>query len=153
MKKKLLAIVLALVAVFSVFVVTSCNKEKKTEVTYLADYMAKLSAAGELVYEASEGQYGLFITSVEGEAARNNSQSWSIYTSNEEYNGEYGKPYTYNGTTLYTSSKGASELPVKSGETVMFILLEYDANYNATPVVEDGEEIKTVIVIQSKYLK
>ena len=92
----------------------------------LSAYMDAVKEAGKFGYETTEGAYGAYLTTVNGRAAdATKSEFWSLYTSNEEYNGEFGENYVYNGTTLYPASLGMDSLPVKTGETIMFILMTY----------------------------
>ena len=88
--------------------------------------MAAVKKAGKFEYGTTEGPYGAYLSSVNGrDADTSKNEFWSLYTSNSEYNGEFGDNYEYNGTTLYPASLGMDSLPVKTGETIMFILMTY----------------------------
>ena len=92
----------------------------------LSAYMDAVKKAGKFEYETTASDYGAYLTSVNGRAAdATKSEFWSLYTSNSGYNGEFGENYEYNGTTLYPASLGMDSLPVKTGETIMFILMTY----------------------------
>ena len=60
----------------------------KTDAEYLADLMKELQAQGDFSYEGETGEYGLFISTVNGLTADydTNGAYWSIMV-----NGEYGQ--------------------------------------------------------------
>ena len=72
-----------------------------TSASYLADLMDELSSSSDFSYEAESGDYGLYVTSVNGKTADYSADQsyWAIYV-----NGEYG-------------SYGISEQPVADGDT------------------------------------
>ncbi len=78
-----------------------------TDAEFLKDAMDDLSSAG-FAYEASDSEYGLFVTSVNGVTADPaDSAYWAVYV-----NGEYGQ-------------YGISEQPVADGDTFTFAYETY----------------------------
>ena len=75
--------------------------ETDTNAAYLADLMDELKNSTDFTYEAENGDYGLFVTSVNNLLADYDTTQcyWAIYV-----NGEYG-------------SYGISEQPVTDGDT------------------------------------
>lgn len=73
----------------------------RTDAQYLSDLMDELAAEGDFSYEGTGGDYGLFITSVNGLTAdyEKDGAYWAIYV-----NGEYG-------------NYGADAQPVSDGDT------------------------------------
>ncbi len=127
-KKKIIAavVVIALIAVFAgvyaafgpkasqgtkSYTVEVVNKEGesktysgKTDAEYLSGLMDELAAAGDFSYDGTTSEYGLYITTINGETADYNTDGsyWSIYV-----NGEYG-------------SYGADAQPVADGDSFTF---------------------------------
>lgn len=62
--------------------------EGKTDAEYLRDLMEELAEKGDFSYEGEDGQYGLYIQTVNGLTAdfSQNGAYWAIYV-----NGEYGQ--------------------------------------------------------------
>ncbi|MCR5033236.1 MAG: DUF4430 domain-containing protein [Lachnospiraceae bacterium] len=83
----------------------------KTDAEFLRGLMDELAAAGDFSYTGSDGDYGLYIESVNGITADYNTDGayWSIYV-----NGEYG---------MY----GADQQPVADGDTFTFAYEVYVA--------------------------
>ncbi len=88
----------------------------------LLDALNALKEEGGLSFEGEDGDYGYFITSVNGytpDASAN--EYWAIYTTLGEYEGvayssaEYGT-YDYDGTTCASASYGVSGLIMVEGE-------------------------------------
>lgn len=121
----LLCLVLALLCMFGVYkvfgpkiskgskavVIEVLNKESdlktykiKTDAEYLVDAMNELQDSQDFSYEGSESDYGLYITSINGQEAvyETDGSYWSIYVNNE-----YG---------MY----GADQQPVNDGDTYRF---------------------------------
>ncbi len=121
----LLCLVLALLCMFGVYkvfgpkiskgskavVIEVLNKESdlktykiKTDAEYLVDVMNELQDSQDFSYEGSESDYGLYITSINGQEAvyETDGSYWSIYVNNE-----YG---------MY----GADQQPVNDGDTYRF---------------------------------
>lgn len=153
MKKKLMA----LVFVFAVFAFTACGgsnvkevviDEQKsyvftaspsvtelTENTSVADYLNALKERGEITFEGYGGDYGYFITSVNGiesktvESAMNSYKGyfWYLYLDFIRLEGDsayYGSDQTvcrYKGTTLYQASYGISSIPCVKGHTYALV--------------------------------
>lgn len=97
----------------------------------LKDALDALAESGELSFEGSEGEYGFYITSVNGytpDASKN--EYWAIYTTLGEYEGvsyssaEFGT-YDYNGKTCASASFGASGLLMVEGETYILTVESY----------------------------
>ena len=110
---------------YSVYLTVSAKYYEGEEMS-LAEYMAAVSEAGEFSYEAEASDYGAYLTSVNGRAADEaNREFWSLYTSNETYNGGFGDTYEFGGKTLYPASLGMDGLPVEVGEVVAFILMTW----------------------------
>lgn len=127
-KKKIIAavVVIAVIAVFAgvyaafapkasqgtkSYTVDVVNKEGesktysgKTDAEYLSGLMDELAAAGDFSYDGTTSEYGLYITTINGETADYNTDGsyWSIYV-----NGEYG-------------SYGADAQPVADGDSFTF---------------------------------
>lgn len=87
--------------------------------TTLYDYMCALKERGELEFEAEKGDYGYYITSVEGVSEKSegtSGYSWMIYTDLTELDGviyssaEYGT-WDYDGLTLNSASYGVDGMP------------------------------------------
>ncbi len=97
--------------------------------TTLYDYLCALKEDGEINFEAEQGDYGMYITSVEGIAQTNegtNGYSWMIYTDLTELDGvtyssaDYGT-WGYDGKTLNSASYGVSGLPAVEGYTYALV--------------------------------
>ncbi len=137
--KKSVKIIIALVAVLAVigifFGIYQANKPKaeegtkaytvevkdadgnvktytgKTDAEFLRDLMDELTAKGDFSYTGSDGDYGLYIESINGITADYDTDGayWSIYV-----NGEYG---------MY----GADQQPVADQDTFTFAYEVYSA--------------------------
>ncbi|MCR5596300.1 MAG: DUF4430 domain-containing protein [Lachnospiraceae bacterium] len=83
----------------------------KTDAEFLSQVMDELSAAGDFSYEGTNGDYGLYITAINGVTADYDADGayWSIMV-----NGEYG---------MY----GADSQPVADGDTFGFVYEVYAA--------------------------
>lgn len=108
MKKKLLAVIVAVVSLFAVCAFTGCGLDDKskrkapsggnvaldvrrvaftatsnmlnlTETTSVKDYMDALAANGELVFSGTDGGYGYFVQSFYDTKAEGNNY-WAVYT-------------------------------------------------------------------------
>ena len=82
---------------------------KKTDAEYLKDLMDELMKTTDFSYEGGDGQFGLYITAINGLEAiyENDGAYWAIYV-----NGEYG-------------SYGADQQPVNDGDTFRFAYEKY----------------------------
>lgn len=97
----------------------------------LADALEYLSGAGELTYDGAEGDYGFYITSINGrvaDAALN--EYWAVYTTLWEHEGvQYSNPdygqYFFMLTPCASASYGASGLPMVEGELYVIVLESY----------------------------
>ena len=154
--KKLLAVFAAVLLCFAVGCMQS--EVKKTEIddnssiiivpasstleidgkTTLADYIKALKDGGKLTFEGNEGDFGLFITSMDGKANEvisstpNSSEgySWTVYI---DFLTLDGVPYAgdsetliYKGTTLYKASYGVSAIPCLENHTYAFVYEYYN---------------------------
>lgn len=97
-------------------IVTSEDRSRKsyqgkTDAEYLRDLMDELQATGDFAYDGYEGDYGLYITTINGVTADYDMDGayWSIYV-----NGEYG---------MY----GADTQPVAAGDRFEFVYEVYAA--------------------------
>ena len=83
----------------------------KTDAEFLSQAMDELAAAGDFSYEGTNGDYGLYITAVNGVTADYDADGayWSLYV-----NGEYG---------MY----GVSEQPITEGDVYSFVYEVYQA--------------------------
>lgn len=82
----------------------------KTDAEYLRGLMDELKASTDFTYEGSDGEFGLYITSINGLEAvyEDNGAYWALYV-----NGEYGQ-------------YGADQQPVNDGETYRFTYEIYE---------------------------
>lgn len=103
-----------------------------TDSTTMYDCMVKLKEDGTLTFEATDGSYGVFLTSVFGVGGKTvsstaNSYSgwdWAVYTTLTSLDGViYAGETTYilDGVTFYKSSYGVSSLPSIKGESYALI--------------------------------
>lgn len=95
----------------------------------LFDAMAKLKEEGSISFEGSEGQYGFYLTSVNGtQQAADYSSYWAVYTSLGDYEGiaysnaEYGA-YPYNNQSYASASYGVSGLPMAEGNCYLLVFV------------------------------
>ena len=120
-----------------VLVATSSNLEIR-ENTTLEDYISALKDAGKLTFEGDNGDYGLFITSMDGKAnevissTANSSEgySWTVYIDFLTLDGTIyagdSETVDYNGTTLYKASYGVSAIPCLENHTYAFVYEYYN---------------------------
>lgn len=96
----------------------------------LYDAMKKLEEEEKLTFEGEEGQYGFYLTSVNGKKQAFDSyysSYWTVYTSLCEYEGvsysdmNYGV-YTYREIKCFGASYGVSGIPMVEGN---YYLLNY----------------------------
>ena len=97
----------------------------------MKDAMAKFKEAGNLDYEGETGEFGFYLTSVNGytpDAAKH--EFWAVYTTLGEYEGvvysnvDYGT-YEYNGKTLASAAYGISGLPLIAGNLYILTISTY----------------------------
>ena len=138
MKKKLSILSILLVLVFALCTFAACSRgiaevtvlksegevlviraeETKTDVSF-GDVLLDLKESGKIEFEATTGDYGLFITSVNGRTATGN-EFWAVYTTLSKYEGveysntDYGT-YTYGDTVCPSASVGVDGLPMVEG--------------------------------------
>lgn len=120
-----------------VIVPTSSTLEIKDGTT-LEDYIVALKNAGKLTFEGDKGDYGLFITSMDGKpnevisSTANSSEgySWTVYIDFLTLDGTiYAGDSTicvYNGITLYRASYGVSAIPCLENHTYAFVYEHYN---------------------------
>ena len=77
----------------------------KTDAGYLKELMDEMVKGGDFTYEGDDSEYGLYITTINGEKADYSVDAayWAIYV-----NGEYG-------------NYGADQQPVNDGDTFKFV--------------------------------
>lgn len=102
----------------------------------LADYLKVLKDNGKLTFEASDSQYGLYLTSLDGKDNVNNTDntgySWMLYLDFKNLEGDdsvYATDnfsVTYGDTVFYTSNNGISGTPCVEGHTYVFVYEAYD---------------------------
>ncbi len=97
----------------------------------LEDALNALSDAGELTYSGSSGDYGLFLTAVNGrEADLSKNEYWALYTTLGELDGvaysneEFGS-YDYDGRVCASASYGVSGLIMVEGEIYVLTVESY----------------------------
>ncbi|MDE7087452.1 MAG: DUF4430 domain-containing protein, partial [Clostridia bacterium] len=104
----------------------------------LYDYMTALNKKNQLNFEGYTGDYGYFITSVNGVEAVSGATSgtyWSVYISFKTLDGddavyaggEYSTEYVYESTTLYSANYGVSGIPYVNGATYALVLESWGA--------------------------
>lgn len=106
--------------------------------TTLEDYLVALKNAGQLTFEGNKGDFGLFITSMNGMAnetvssALNSSEgySWTVYidflqTDGTCYAGD-SATVNYGDTILYAATYGVSHIPCLEGHTYAFVYEYYN---------------------------
>lgn len=106
--------------------------------TSVADYLSALKKKSYLTYESQTGDFGLYITSMDGTANIDNGDltgnSWMFYIDFLTLEGDdavYGSDYqtiVYDGKTLYSSNNGVSGTPCVEGHTYAFVYEYYDYN-------------------------
>lgn len=98
------------------------NLEDKT----LEDLMNYYVSEGYLTYEATDGSWGKFITSVNGKVANDaNSEFWAIYTSDANQASTEYDSYKYEDKTLGSSNYGVSSLKIAAGDIIVLKLASY----------------------------
>ena len=123
-----------------IFTATSSVLEIDDDTT-LGNYLVALKDAGELTFEGNTGDFGLYITSMNGKAneiissALNSSEgySWTVYIDFLDID---GTPYagdsetvTYGEKTLYKASYGVSYIPCLEGHTYAFVYEYYNFSW------------------------
>ena len=88
----------------------------------LADYMAAMKEKKLLSYEASTGDYGLFITSVNGREADSTKEYWALFTDDSEFSNEAWGTYETNGKTYAMASVGVSSMMLKTGKSYVLVI-------------------------------
>lgn len=108
--------------------------------TSVYDYLSALQTAGKLTFVSTTSSYGEYITTINGTEevtsytdAGSSGTSWTLYTTlttldGVTYSSDYST-YTYESTTLYSSSYGVSYLPAVDGETYAFVFEDWSYSY------------------------
>ena len=121
----------------SIIFVASSSVLEINEDSTLEDYIVALRDAGELTFNGDKGDYGLFITSMNGKAneiisstpSSSEGYSWTLYIDFTSHGGVIyagdSKCVTYNGTTLYQASYGVSSIPCLKNHTYAFVYEYY----------------------------
>lgn len=146
MKKKLSILSILLVFALALCAFTACGKgtakvtvlesegevlviradETKTNVSF-GDVLLDLKESGKIQFEASNGDYGLYITSVNGITCDPTCEFWAVYTSLTVYEGvsysntDYGT-FTYGDKVLPSASVGVDGLPMIEGNLYILTL-------------------------------
>ena len=106
--------------------------------TTLEDYIVALRDAGKLTFEGDKGDFGLFITSMDGKAnevissTANSSEgySWTVYIDFLTLDGALyagdSNVCEYKGTTLYKASYGVSAIPCVENHIYAFVYEYYN---------------------------
>ena len=120
----------------SVILVASNDVLKLDGDTSLKDYLDALKSKGELDFDGSNGDYGYFLSSLDGKdnevisTAPYEGYSWMIYIDFLTLDGvPYASDYAvceYNGQTLYSASYGVSGIPCVEGHTYAFVYEYYN---------------------------
>ena len=120
-----------------VFVATSSTMEIDGNTT-LEDYLVALRDAGDLSFEGDKGDFGLFITSMDGKANEvisstlNSSEgySWTVYIDFLTIDGVIyasdSETLIFNDKTLYKASYGVSAIPCLENHTYAFVYEYYN---------------------------
>ena len=122
----------------SIVIVPTSETLKIDGNTTLEDYVVALKAADKLDFEGTKGDFGLFITSMDGKenevisSTANSSEgySWTVYIDfltldGVPYAGD-GEVCVYDGTDLYKASYGISAIPCLEGHTYAFVYEYYN---------------------------
>ena len=113
------------------------------ETTYetLEDYLALLKSEGKLTYEGEKGDYGLFITSVNGKEnevissspSSSEGYAWTAYIAFTVRDGVIyagdGETCIYGDKTLYKASYGVSALPCIENCTYALVYEHYEYSW------------------------
>lgn len=110
---------------------TEVLKEKAGYSVY--DYLRALSIKNQLTFDGCDGDYGYYLTSVNGKSetvGTNSGSSWNLYISFKTLEGDdavyaggdYMTEYVYENTTLYSANYGVSGVPYVSGATYALVL-------------------------------
>ncbi len=103
------------------------------EKTMLIDYLGGLQEKALLTYDGYTGDYGYYVTAVNGKAEAygdTSMQYWAFYTNLYSYNGvdyalaDYGT-YEYGGVTYCACGYGVSAMPVVQGYTYVIAYTTY----------------------------
>ena len=154
MKKKFLPLFIAMLCTVCLCAFTGCNSGKvvKTEIdektcyvfteksenfqagATVADYLKTLKEKGELNYDDYDGEYGLYITAVDGlkeefSADFTSGKYWSLYLDFTESEGViYASDNNiceYNGKTYYYANYGFSGIPCLDGHSYILAYVPY----------------------------
>lgn len=122
----------------SIIFVVSSTVTEIDKTTTLEDYITALKDGGKLTFEGDKGDYGLFITSMNGKANKvisstaNSSEgySWTLYIDFTILDGVIyagdSEVVTYKGTALYKASYGVSAIPCLENHTYAFVYEYYN---------------------------
>lgn len=105
------------------------------------DYINGLKSDGKLDFDGERGDYGLFITSMDGKAnevisstaTSSEGYSWTLYIDFTSYNDVIyagdSEVCDYNGTTLYKAVYGVSAIPCLANHTYAFVYEYYNFSW------------------------
>ena len=106
--------------------------------TTLEDYIVALRDKGDIMFEGENGDFGLYITSMDGKAnevissTSNSSEgySWTVYIDFTVLEGVIyagdSETIVYNDITLYKASYGVSAIPCLENHTYAFVYEYYN---------------------------
>ena len=139
--KKLIALTLSLIAIFSTLLMVGCNKDVEnviftvdgekyqiTETMTLNDYMNLLEDDGVLSFTTSSGVYGMFITSVNGvKNGIGSNPCWMVYTDDPDFSdtSDWGTEVVVDGKTYKSTTLGISGVIVKSGASYVLSYVQF----------------------------
>ncbi|MBS5842964.1 MAG: hypothetical protein KIC77_05720 [Clostridiales bacterium] len=149
-KKNFIVALNGVICVIMLFVFAACKNETSSDYSVilenmenlvvieatktdgsLEDALKSLKENGELEYEGSTGDYGFYLTSVNGyipDVQKN--EYWALYSTLGEYEGvtysdtEFGQ-YEYNGKICAAASYGVSGMPLVEGELYVLAVSSY----------------------------
>ena len=122
----------------SIIVIPSSSAMEIKDDTTLADYISALKDGGKLTFEGNNGDFGLYITSMDGKAnevissTANSSEgySWTVYIGFLTIDGVIyasdSDVCVYKDTTLYKAVYGVSAIPCLKNHTYAFVYEYYN---------------------------
>lgn len=145
--KKLAVVFLTAVLSVAAFALSSCDNETEVGAVLVEsnqslvviqatatggsveDAIKKFKNEGDLDYDGTTDEYGLYVASVNGYTVTGN-EYWAVYTSLGEYNGvaysdlSWGS-YEYDGVNCASASYGVTYLPLVEGEIYILAISTY----------------------------
>ncbi len=95
----------------------------KTDAIYVHDLLLELKEAGKIEYKFDMGEYGAFVTKLNGLVGTADYKQWiGVYVDSDDAELIMpGYDETVNGKTYHSASLGVSGLPVRDGVTYLFL--------------------------------